>query len=1234
MKSNHMHTYKKIALLSLVVLSFMRSQAQTYTPSAHVQVNDAVAPAQATPLEARSMFFDASNFLYRAFQSTSEVLSYLNTTASRTGNFIIIVDSGGTLQGNGTYLNPHNTYYMFADSTTAGQLKKMNLFGTGNGSCSSCLQVANNLSDLASLSQALINLNLNNVNNTSDATKNAATVTLTNHSISGSANTLTNIPNSALVNTTVGLTLNSAGTVPQVTTTPAALGNSLVLSVPISNGTNTGFLNSTNWSFFNGKLDSIHISNDSIFNCVNGTCTLQSVVSAFGPVNAVNPANASLIFSPTTGFVLGQVNPAYDFFWSGQHTFTGFAPIFSSLTANGGVFYGNTFGQLLQTTGGTTGQLLQSNGGAPPTFFTVNAATVDGWLGYTPLTAALPSTQIFVGNVSGVATPVVASGDWTISNTGVATLKNTGPGAGSCIVCDLTLDAQGRVTAYAPGAVNSFVAGFGILKFGDTALIDTTLSYFPYHVVTGLNDKNVSSGNSNSVGFNNPPGSGTNLPNSYPARADSLLGGTSAGWTLDVLGIPSQTTTQMITGDPTRVDTAYDASKSVNYLPAWEMENDIQINAISAFEAVTHMNTYYTDRNLVGWRTIGATALTKTNGSDFDSLLTATIDSANNYLITNHTSDLFIDFTHNPWLNNNMSRAGFGPDFIHMNASGTQEEADSFALVIKRDLGQPAIPVPARPVFWGGNVVDRNMVIGPLNGGYGVSLLANGMAAFDVTGSGGIAYVGQKNAELPDVPNIGFDLRPSFWNPQGYTGTTNYDLRLNTESQWIDMAGNKIALFNPAGSIMNIGLGIDIFANLQPGQSTYYFNSAFGTHAFQGATPGLFNTRIGSFSSDISTANGNVLTVAGLAVPAIGNNNTWNGANGSIAGSITGSTTLGYGNTQGANYGIAVGNSNNISGTSTHTGGTIAIGYNQNDNGFRSILIGNLESAAYGNLPTADGQCIIGDIYNGSGYKAINSFFFGGNQALNSGIQAAFAGITMNVPSVAPGSSNTNLSASAEFWQFNGALATGNALSGDIIFATGQKTTSGTAGQTPVKMLRIAGDQTVDIGEPATHPYGTNINTSVGINKDSVPLITPVSTTQVLVIDAVSQKVNRIVRGGVLASNDLTAQSAAVATVTSYAVPGSGSFNTFRVGGYLTVTAVSLDVIQLQVTYTDETSTSRTQSFFVQGTTTGISVTGANGYSPIDIRVKQGTTITVSTILTTGAGSITYDVGASITQLY
>lgn len=140
--------------------------------------------------------------------------------------------------------------------------------------------------------------------------------------------------------------------------------------------------------------------------------------------------------------------------------------------------------------------------------------------------------------------------------------------------------------------------------------------------------------------------------------------------------------------------------------------------------------------------------------------------------------------------------------------------------------------------------------------------------------------------------------------------------------------------------------------------------------------------------------------------------------------------------------------------------------------------------------------------------------------------------------------------------------------------------------------------------------------------------------TNLYFVDGSGTGVKRDLLGAIpKATADLTAQTTAT-TVTSFAVPGSGSFNTFRVGGYLTVTAVSLDVIQLQVAYTDETSTSRTQSFFVQGATTGISATGANGYSPIDIRAKQGTTITVSTILTTGTGSISYDAGASITQLY
>lgn len=573
-----------------------------------------------------------------------------------------------------------------------------------------------------------------------------------------------------------------------------------------------------------------------------------------------------------------------------------------------------------------------------------------------------------------------------------------------------------------------------------------------------------------------------------------------------------------------------------------------------------------------------------------------------------------------------MSRAGFGPDYIHMNASGTQVMADSFSYYVKKDQGQ-TMPYPAHPVFWNGNYTDRTLEIGSLTPGIGVSFMAGGMNVFDVTGTGGIALIGHKEAELSNAPNIAFPIFPSFWNTGGFTGVTTYDLGLNTESQWINAAGQKVAFFNQGGTIMNIGFGIDNFSDLQPGQVVYYFNTGLGTHTFQGATPGDFNTMVGSFSSDVHTSSQNVIINSGMALGTIGGQNTYAGANGSIASGTAQSASFGFGNQIGASSVITVGTANVLTGPAT-----IAIGSNRVDGGVSGILLGSVPSETYGTFPLNNGDAVIGGIYTGGGFYATRNVYIGGTEALNSGISGSFSTTTLTVAGILAG--NTNLSARANEFDIAGAVSTGNALSGDVVISTSQQTTSGTARQSLVKMLRVGADQTVDIGEPATHPYGTNINTSVGINKDSAALIAPVSTTYALVLDATSQKVNRIALGGILAKNDLTAQSGAVGTVTSYAVPGSGGFNTFRVGGYLTVTAVSLDVIQLQVTYTDETSTSRTQSFFVQGATTGISATGANGYSPMDIRVKQGTTITVATVLTTGTGTITYDAGSSITQLY
>ncbi len=106
-------------------------------------------------------------------------------------------------------------------------------------------------------------------------------------------------------------------------------------------------------------------------------------------------------------------------------------------------------------------------------------------------------------------------------------------------------------------------------------------------------------------------------------------------------------------------------------------------------------------------------------------------------------------------------------------------------------------------------------------------------------------------------------------------------------------------------------------------------------------------------------------------------------------------------------------------------------------------------------------------------------------------------------------------------------------------------------------------------------------------------------------------------------SADLTAQSAA-GNITTFTVGASTA--TFDISSYINVTAVSVDVIQVQITYTDENSTSQTASL------SNISAIGNSTYSPVTIRAKNGTVITVKTNLTTGAGSITFDAGARITQ--
>ena len=123
---------KKILFILFCFISFVAS-AQTFNPTIGTVSNKPYSPAQSVPTDARSYFYDATNFIWRPFQSPTEVLTFLNLPKYRGGNVVYVVDSGGTLNSNGSYTNFHATFYEFADGVADGNLVKLNFYGGSGG---------------------------------------------------------------------------------------------------------------------------------------------------------------------------------------------------------------------------------------------------------------------------------------------------------------------------------------------------------------------------------------------------------------------------------------------------------------------------------------------------------------------------------------------------------------------------------------------------------------------------------------------------------------------------------------------------------------------------------------------------------------------------------------------------------------------------------------------------------------------------------------------------------------------------------------------------------------------------------------------------------------------------------------------------------------------------------------------------------------------------------------------
>ena len=172
------------------------------------------------------------------------------------------------------------------------------------------------------------------------------------------------LPDTVAASTGYVMTYSSAGT---VTWQPASGGGSgTVTSVSVASA--NGFAGTVATS----TTTPVITISTSITGMLKGNGTAISAATAGTDfLNSVN-INTSLTGAGTTASALG-LNLAHANTWSGQQTFGTSAPIFSTLTTNGGIFYGNGSGVLQQTGAGTGVQVL--HGGTTPSYGAINLTT-------------------------------------------------------------------------------------------------------------------------------------------------------------------------------------------------------------------------------------------------------------------------------------------------------------------------------------------------------------------------------------------------------------------------------------------------------------------------------------------------------------------------------------------------------------------------------------------------------------------------------------------------------------------------------------------------------------------------------------------------------------------------------------------------------------------------------------------------------------------------------------------
>lgn len=122
----------------------------------------------------------------------------------------------------------------------------------------------------------------------------------------------------------------------------------------------------------------------------------------------------------------------------------------------------------------------------------------------------------------------------------------------------------------------------------------------------------------------------------------------------------------------------------------------------------------------------------------------------------------------------------------------------------------------------------------------------------------------------------------------------------------------------------------------------------------------------------------------------------------------------------------------------------------------------------------------------------------------------------------------------------------------------------------------------------------------------------------------------------VVATGNLSAQTAAVASLATFTTPNDGNKHALMVNGFIKITTFSSGSITLAVAFTDETGAAQTGNvqLNVVGTSGFTNVAGAANLfqgAPLYLEVNPNTSVTMKT---TGTfTSLTYDVGASVVMV-